>query len=295
MRTAIACLTMLAFSVTAAAQEAPREDGLGPYRFGMSIAEAQATAQGRAWRTEAAPNGLQALNGGPSVAIAGARFNTVLIFHDGELQNIVLMASASTGCEEAVRWLVEELEPAFGAFGSAPGLNEVLPFEVRRTEAGSELRLSRSEDESAGAVYSSRRKEMFVQVVGEPEGAAACRLSISFNSEGERAHDTIDPTIEEIDRAETLARPHWIGRPRSYSRVYPPRALDGRVDGAVTLDCLINTDGSIRCRVVSETPDGLGFGAAALRLAQEFRVMESEEGVAAAGKRVRVPIRFNVN
>lgn len=66
----------------------------------------------------------------------------------------------------------------------------------------------------------------------------------------------------------------------------------GIVEGRATLDCIVNVDGSLRCIVSDEDPVGAGFGAAALHIAQDFRVLQSTTGVPAPGKRVRVPLHF---
>lgn len=90
----------------------------------------------------------------------------------------------------------------------------------------------------------------------------------------------------------------WLERPgaRDYSRYYPPRAMDRGQGGTVVLDCLVSADGRISCSVVSEDPDGWGFGEAAMRISRSFRAAaQTSDGRATSGGRVRVPIRFQLS
>lgn len=58
--------------------------------------------------------------------------------------------------------------------------------------------------------------------------------------------------------------PRWLRRP---SPVFPDRALSrGVTRGSVELSCTVDGSGRLSdCEVVRETPEGLGFGASALR------------------------------
>jgi TonB family protein len=58
--------------------------------------------------------------------------------------------------------------------------------------------------------------------------------------------------------------PRWLRRPMPE---FPDRALDrGVVRGSVELSCTVDGSGRLsNCEVVQETPEGLGFGASALR------------------------------
>ena len=94
-----------------------------------------------------------------------------------------------------------------------------------------------------------------------------------------------------------LTNPFWVERPdaQDFARNYPRRAMDESVSGRALLDCLVASDGLLTCAVVSETPEGYGFGEAALRVARSFRMApQTRDGVPTAGGRVRVPIRWNL-
>lgn len=66
----------------------------------------------------------------------------------------------------------------------------------------------------------------------------------------------------------------WIEKPDLWlRRYYPPRALRQGAVGKVTLLCRISRNNKVRgCRILSESPEGFGFGEAALRAAPHFRV-----------------------
>jgi TonB family protein len=95
---------------------------------------------------------------------------------------------------------------------------------------------------------------------------------------------------------DSLPDPLWIARPnaQSFARYYPRDALESEIDGQAVLDCLVLEGGVLNCRVAHEAPAERGFGVAALMIAQDFRVERSVDGTPALGRRVRVPIRFNV-
>jgi len=93
----------------------------------------------------------------------------------------------------------------------------------------------------------------------------------------------------------TISNPHWLQVPRDLSRYYPVMALRREMEGNVQLDCLVTITGQLQCTVASETPANWGFGAAAIRIAQDYRMVPAtRNGVAIEGRyRMRVPFRLN--
>ncbi|MDO9249161.1 MAG: TonB family protein, partial [Phenylobacterium sp.] len=77
---------------------------------------------------------------------------------------------------------------------------------------------------------------------------------------------------------------------------YPALATSLQIEGRALLACAINTQGVLRdCAVESETPEGLGFGEGALRIAPYFRLHPSVvNGRAVADDRVGIPVAFRL-
>ncbi len=88
-----------------------------------------------------------------------------------------------------------------------------------------------------------------------------------------------------------ITTPDWIRRPRDLAAYYPERALDRGREGVVILDCLVGVDGRLGCAIVSETPSGWGFGAAALAIARDHEMVPATRDGAPveAQYRMRVP------
>ena len=88
-----------------------------------------------------------------------------------------------------------------------------------------------------------------------------------------------------------ITNPRWVRQPRDLERYYPARALARGETGSVLLNCRVDVGGALHCSVASETPVGWGFGDAALRIAQDYRMVPAmRDGVAVEGRyRMRVP------
>ena len=77
--------------------------------------------------------------------------------------------------------------------------------------------------------------------------------------------------------------------PDDYVAAYPARAAAEAVGGVANIDCQAAANGSLTdCKVVSETPEGYGFGAAALSLSAKIRLSLP----AGASREVAIPLRF---
>ena len=90
--------------------------------------------------------------------------------------------------------------------------------------------------------------------------------------------------------------PTWVRKPSSkeFDAVFPVEARRQGIDGRVTLACTLSTRGAFdRCTVVEETPERLGFGAAAIRLAPKFKMKPpTRDGKPVAGQTIRFPVAF---
>jgi TonB family protein len=93
-----------------------------------------------------------------------------------------------------------------------------------------------------------------------------------------------------------ITEPNWIETPTSadYVGLYPQRAAQQEKTGKVTMQCLVTETGSVNnCAVTQETPEGLGFGDAALAMADKFKMSPAtRDGAPVGGAVVTIPIMF---
>ena len=88
--------------------------------------------------------------------------------------------------------------------------------------------------------------------------------------------------------------PSWTSAPtaESLGEAFPGFAADAGISGRARLKCELAVTGMLEnCGVVTESPGGLGFGAAALSLSDEFRATPASRG----GVPIRDEVAFNVS
>ncbi|MGE0828580.1 MAG: hypothetical protein AB7O04_04425 [Hyphomonadaceae bacterium] len=74
---------------------------------------------------------------------------------------------------------------------------------------------------------------------------------------------------------------------------YPEGARRANLDGRVLLCCLPRENGTLSCAAVGEAPLDFGFGEAARRVSQAFRLTpDATEALRARGGPIRLPINF---
>ncbi|HZZ67469.1 MAG TPA: TonB family protein [Phenylobacterium sp.] len=131
---------------------------------------------------------------------------------------------------------------------------------------------------------------------------APLRTPISFAASEDAAPPVTDgskPTGESATAAFlAVPSPNWSRRPEAEDlmRAYPADAAKGRLEGDVVLHCHVTLTGQLTdCSVLRETPQGAGFGAAALKLTELFEAREqTPEGGPKRGSDIRIPIRFRM-
>jgi TonB family protein len=95
-----------------------------------------------------------------------------------------------------------------------------------------------------------------------------------------------------------VARPSWLVKPTQAELqwAYPNDALRKNINGFARLGCVVTASGeAVNCQVLSEEPDGAGFGQAALKLTPRFRFQpQTVDGVAVGGANIVIPVRFEI-
>ncbi|MGH6949620.1 MAG: TonB family protein [Vitreimonas sp.] len=92
----------------------------------------------------------------------------------------------------------------------------------------------------------------------------------------------------------TIVNPQWVRRPSNLARYYPERALQREVEGRVVLDCGVSVAGALNCAVVSESPANWGFGAAALRISNDYQMVPAMRDGVVVEARHRMVVPFEI-
>ena len=87
----------------------------------------------------------------------------------------------------------------------------------------------------------------------------------------------------------------WVKRPTSQDlmSVWPTEALRRSIGGKATISCTVTVQGMLRaCQVAAESPQGAGFGSAALTLSRQFLMRPARENGVPIETIVSIPINF---
>lgn len=98
-------------------------------------------------------------------------------------------------------------------------------------------------------------------------GAALSALALALTGTAGCASTSVTP-------------PKWATTPDAQvmADAYPGFAADAGIEGSATLKCRVLEGRLETCRVMAETPAGLGFGTAALSMSDHFRVEAGPDG-----------------
>jgi len=101
------------------------------------------------------------------------------------------------------------------------------------------------------------------------------------------------PEAPAIIEPVVITDPVWVERPRNPERFYPREAFMQEIAGEVVLDCDVGLNGRLDCAIVSETPEGRGFGDAALRIAGAHIMRPPTRNGVPAPARYRMVVPFS--
>jgi TonB family protein len=130
--------------------------------------------------------------------------------------------------------------------------------------------------------------------------AAALTLAVAANG---RAAPTAGPVSADDDNDIELpvegavtSNPDWVRLPTAeeVSRYYPPLARALGLSGSVAMICTVEVNGSVdHCGIRSESPAGVGFGQAAIRMTPAFQMKpQMVDGAPVGGAKVDIPFTF---
>jgi TonB family protein len=91
--------------------------------------------------------------------------------------------------------------------------------------------------------------------------------------------------------------PDWLRKPTAQDlmAVWPRAAMQKGVKGKAVVSCVVTIQGKLRdCTVASETPTGLGFGAAAIALTSQFIMTPALKNGEVVEGTARIPINFDM-
>lgn len=309
---------LLAIAGVAQAQEiapaprepAPREiEWIGPFTFGMTPEAAMQGATSR-WRRGEREGILQLDSEAGAVRIGGLPFLASLAFVDGGLQTVTLLYRDreidGAACENAFNAALPALEADIGPLDGAPArIEPPTPIAQETTPAGSVIRRYEHAPLNTHFAVATRdgARDAAVWLYSGPARVSwghdrlepTCRIHVAVRELTQREPLPTPPSAEELAAAAPLARARLTQRPERwvFGQEYPYLASELELDGVVRLSCLVAEEGRLRCAVASATPVGVGFDAAALRIAPTYRVATQSDGEPTLGKRMTLVLEFD--
>jgi protein TonB len=106
------------------------------------------------------------------------------------------------------------------------------------------------------------------------------------------------PASAHVRQRTVITEPVWVSEPsrEDFAREYPPFARERGAGGRVVIECVADAEGALTdCAVVSETPEGEGFGVATLRLASKYKIAPKDaKGRSIVGFKARLAVGWGV-
>jgi protein TonB len=106
------------------------------------------------------------------------------------------------------------------------------------------------------------------------------------------------PPAPPAPKVRQISRPDWLRKPDNDDmlRFYPQRAQEQEIEGKATIRCVVNANGTVsNCSVVSEEPEGSGFGQATIRASSKFRMRpQMVDGEPMEGATVNITLRWTL-
>jgi protein TonB len=150
--------------------------------------------------------------------------------------------------------------------------------------------LWRQDDAPRIAVVSEVRRDPFTPSREQPTPPRTPQREAESQ---EQAAPQLPPAPAAPSEPVVITSPTWIERPRNPERYYPRDAFMRGIAGEVELDCDVDVAGRLSCVVASETPEGQGFGDAALRIAGAHVMRPAMQDGAPVRGRYRMVVPFS--
>ena len=132
-------------------------------------------------------------------------------------------------------------------------------------------------------------------MIGKRRWAALLALSANGSFAATQPVENVRPRIP-LPVEGALTNPDWVSRPtpEQVADAFPKLAQALGLPGKASVGCTVTTTQSLdNCRIETETPQGMGFGQAALSLTPSFRMRPANlDGTPVGGAEVSIPIHF---
>lgn len=263
---------------TPAAAQSP---GIGPITLGMSPSELAAITNEVVSGPFGNISGATSMRG--TVRLYGADFGVSATFYWNTGLRALTLSHGGDEDEQTCAAIVEasrqEIERVFGA---APTFNRE---QASRWNGWLNIQASEASPWRVGWSASWMRQRL--------SGTQSCGVSVQVLAP---PPPPPDPMVVDFALAEPLAGPPvWLAQPtaEAVQALHPRRAAEREVGGVASLACRVrDVTGALECRVRDDQPPGYGFGEAALRVAELYRIAPEAGGAPTLGRKFELVVDF---